>query len=986
MPSLPSFLTRHRWPLWLLAALVLLYGLYVALAYLYLPGKLKDVVQTDVAQMLGREITVEKIAFNPFALALTVDNFSIADRPQQPLLAWQRVFVDLGAWGSLFGWQVKLEGLQLDGPQIAIERRKADFNFSDILQRLATNSVAPEAEAAEETPGKPLAIRIDDIRIRDGRFSIDDTSGSKPARSEVDNIDIGVQNLYLATGDDRLNPFHVRAKVPGGGSLDLSGEYRADPLQVNCALKADGIRLAKFADFVENQIPLKVAGGTLGFSLQLQMTQQEKALQVLLRGGQVELADLALDDSVTEPPLLRAGKISVSGIELDLAQQDVKVAQVRFDGIASHLWRDAQGVLRFAPLLPPTTEDKAAASAPATSSAQENNPWKVQIADVQLAGSSLTFLDQTNGMAAQQTLSDVSLQLKDVRLDDGAQVPLTLSARLNDSGSLQLSGNLTPSPFALQLQYQLQALSLLPFNPYVQASTHLQLQRGELDVTGDLRQDAGDAAPMTLNMKVDVRDLAGNDTRTGKSLLQWQALTLNPLQLDLKAKHLSIDNVTLVKPDLSVEIAADRQVNLATLMRPSAETESGSTADPAAESEQPWQFSIGQVRVEKGNTRLRDDSIKPAFKTSLTALDVSLGELRSSGGKPVPLELQAKLDRYAPLSIKGTLAPLDKQPGFIISNRLQGLDMPSLSPYTGTYIGHTLRSGKLAIESRYELKERQLNGKSHIVARNLYLGDPVASEQAVDAPVALGLALLRDNRGVIDLDLAVSGNLDDPGFSVFGLVGKALLNILVKAATSPFQLLGSLAGGREDLGEIEFTAGSAQLDDAGQEKLQQLAKALAERSEIGLNINGNALMADDGPALQRQRVMEQVAAERRKPADAFDPANWLEDEDNRDELEDLADDLDLADADDREDALRKSQPELKDAALQQRVFQQMWADVATRQSLTPQDLQELAEQRAQAIKQFLVENASFDHERIDLPAIAASGLTGRICTLALEPQ
>ncbi|NPU91531.1 MAG: DUF748 domain-containing protein [Gammaproteobacteria bacterium] len=984
MPSLPAFLTRRRWPLWLLAVLVLLYGLYVALAYLYLPGKLKDVVQTDVAQMLGREITVEKIAFNPFALALTVENFSIADRPQQPLLAWQRVFVDLGAWGSLFGWQVKLEGVQLDGPHIAIERRKTDFNFSDILHRLATNSAAPEPQAAEETPGKPLAIRIDDIRILDGIFSIDDTSGSKPARSEVDNIDIGVQNLYLATGDDRLNPFHVRAKVPGGGALDLSGEYRVDPLQVNCALKANGIRLAKFADFVENQVPLKVAGGTLGFSLQLQMTQQERVLQVLLRDGQVELADLALDDSVTEPPLLRAGKISANGIELDLAQQDVKVAQVRFDSIDSHLWRDAQGVLRFAPLLPAPAADNA--TAPASSPAQEKNPWKVQIADVQLAGSSLTFLDQTNGMAAQQTLSDLSLQLKDVRLEEGAQVPLTLTARLNDSGTLQLNGNLTPSPFALQLQYQLQALSLLPFNPYVQASTHLQLLSGELDVNGDLNMPAGDEAPMTLNMKVDVRDLAGNDTRTGKSLLQWQALTLNPLQLDLKAKRLSIDNVTLAKPDLTVEIAADKQVNLATLMKPFAEKEADSTADPAAEPEQPWQFSIGQIRVEQGNTRLRDDSINPVFKTSLTAMDVSLGELRSSGGKPVPFELQAKLDRYAPLSIKGTLAPLDQQPGFIITNRLQGLDMPSLSPYTGTYIGHTLRSGKLVIESRYELKERQLNGKSHIVARNLYLGDPVASELAVDAPVGLGLALLRDNRGVIDLDLAVSGNLDDPGFSVFGLVGKALLNILVKAATSPFQLLGSLAGGREDLGEIEFAAGSAQLDDAGQEKLRQLAKALAERSEIGLNVNGNALMAEDGPALQRQRVMELVAAERGKPADSFDPANWLDDEDNRDELEDLADDLDLADADDREDELRKSQPDLQDAALQQAVFQLMWADVAARQSVAQQELKELAEQRAQAIKQFLVEEASFDHERIDLPVTAAGGLSGRICALALEPQ
>ena len=351
MQSLPTFLTRWRWPHWLLLSLVLLYVLYVALAYLYLPGKLKDLAQTDVAQLLGREITVEKIAFNPFALALTVENFSIADRPQQPLLAWQRVFVDLGAWGSLFGWQLKLDGLQLDGPQIAIERRKTDFNFTDILQRL--DSGATEEPAQEKSK---LALRVDDIRIRDGLFRFDDNSGSKPAHSVVDNIDIGVQSLYIATGDDQLNPFHLRAKMPGGGTLDLAGEYRADPLLVNSSVKAAGIKLATFADFVENQVPLKVGGGTLGFSLQVALEQQAQALQIMLRQGQLDLTDLALDDSVTEPPLLRAGKISVNGFELDLAQQDVKVAQVRFDGIASHLWRDAQGAMRFAPLLPPPRE------------------------------------------------------------------------------------------------------------------------------------------------------------------------------------------------------------------------------------------------------------------------------------------------------------------------------------------------------------------------------------------------------------------------------------------------------------------------------------------------------------------------------------------------------------------------------------------------------------------------------------------------------
>ncbi len=996
LPAFPRSPKQWRWYQWLLSALALLYVIFIALAYLYLPGKLKDVVQTDVAQLLGREIAVEKIAFNPFALSLTVENFSLADRPQQPLLAWQRFFVDFDAWASLFGWQIKLGGLQLDAPHINLEQRKQDFNFSDIVKRLASEEKPPQPEAEKSV----LAIRIDDIRIRDGLFRFDDNSGSKPATSSVDNIDIGVQSLYLATGDDQLNPFHLRAKMPGGGTLDLGGDYRADPLLVHSRVKASDIRLEKFADFVENRVPLKVGGGTLGFGMQVKLEQQAQDLQVTVQDGQLELVELALDDAVTQPPLLRAKKISVNGVALDLLQQKVDVAQVLFDGVDSQHWRDENGKLRTDALLVQPAGDTATVSqnnssqnsaSPNSSAPQQSaagKPWSIHIGEYHLGNSTLTFTDKSGGLNAQQTLSALDLKLTDIKLQDGAQIPLTLSAQVNDTGKLDVKGTLTPAPFALQLHYQLQGLALQPFNPYVQANTYLQLQNGVLNAQGDIAQGAGASAPFTVTMNASLDNLEGLDTRNQQSVLKWQALTLDKLQLDLAQKNLVIDSVQIVQPDVNVEIAADKKVNLATLVKPAAaET---STAPPAAdaaptaaEKSAPWQFAINKIGIQKGSTRFRDDSIKPAFKTTLSALEFQLSDLASNGSKPSPFSLQAKVDRYSPLNVKGTLAPLPQQPGFAFTTQLKGLDMPALSPYTGTFIGYGLKSGKLGLDLQYELKQNQLRGKNKIVAKDLYLGEIVASEQAVDAPVALGLALLRDNSGVIDLEVGVSGNLNEPGFSVSGLILKTLLNVIVKAATSPFSLLGSMVGGREDLGDIEFAAGSAELDATAQEKLQQLAQALTQRNNLNVSIGGNALAADDTAALQLQRVRQQIATGRKLTLAQLETDNWLDDEDNRDELDDLADDLDLPDLGDQEKALKKSRPDLGEAARTLEAARRVLADVMAKQPVGEAELRALAEQRAAAIKQFLVEGAGFDHERIDN---ARPKQDARICKLALEPR
>jgi outer membrane protein OmpA-like peptidoglycan-associated protein len=294
-------------------------------------------------------------------------------------------------------------------------------------------------------------------------------------------------------------------------------------------------------------------------------------------------------------------------------------------------------------------------------------------------------------------------------------------------------------------------------------------------------------------------------------------------------------------------------------------------------------------------------------------------------------------------------------------------------------------AGWRCLDLDYQLKQRQLKGRNNIVAKQLYLGEAVASEQAVDAPVALGLALLRDVSGVIDLDVDVKGDLDDPGFSVAGVVLKALMNVLVKAAASPFQLLASLVGGSEDLGQLEFAAGSGDLSATEQAQLNQLAQALQQRPQLAVDIRGNASAEADLAALQLLRVRDLIAAQRKLAPAELPLETLLDDEDNRDELDDLNDALELPDADDREDALVNADPALKGQDLTAQVYRQMLQDVASRQTIDTQNLLMLADQRALAIKQYLVETAGLDHQRVQMAKTRKRDLKGRICELGLIP-
>jgi hypothetical protein len=192
---------------------------------------------------------------------------------------------------------------------------------------------------------------------------------------------------------------------------------------------------------------------------------------------------------------------------------------------------------------------------------------------------------------------------------------------------------------------------------------------------------------------------------------------------------------------------------------------------------------------------------------------------------------------------------------------MENLSLPVLSPYFGRYLGYGVDSGKLKLNLDYTITGTRLDASNTIVLDQMQLGQAVSSEQAVNAPVKLGLALLTDRQGIIEVDLPIKGDMTDPQFSVGQVVMRTFVNLLAKAAASPFSMLGSIADlagfSSEELGQVGFEPGSVALGSEDAEKLSALADALKERPALLLEIRGAVAPEVDGLAL----LKEQMAAD-----------------------------------------------------------------------------------------------------------------------------
>ena len=247
-------------------------------------------------------------------------------------------------------------------------------------------------------------------------------------------------------------------------------------------------------------------------------------------------------------------------------------------------------------------------------------------------------------------------------------------------------------------------------------------------------------------------------------------------------------------------------------------------------------MSIGAVRIVNGAANFADFWIQPNYAVNLQNMNGSILGLSSDPKSRAKVEFEGKVDRYAPAKIAGDINLLSAALYTDLKVSFKGVEMTSVTPYSGRFAGYKIEKGKLSIDVAYLVENRTLTAKQRFVIDQLELGERVESEDAVRLPLKLAVALLKDRNGVIDIDLPMTGSLDDPQFRMGPLIWKAFVGLISKAATAPFALLGSLFGGGEEMNIIEFEAGSAALDPAAQEKIVSITKALTERPGLQLEV------------------------------------------------------------------------------------------------------------------------------------------------------
>ena len=977
------------------AVVALLLGLYAIAGFVLAPKLARNALLTDIPKTLvGVTPTVGDIHINPFLLQVEVKDFYLTGTQGTKLVGFARLFVDFEV-SSLWHRAYTFKNIDIDSPFANA------VIFKDGRLNLAELSPKPSDKPAPKSNEPIPALRIGSFKVSQGFLAFDDRRRPSDFATRLEPINFELQNFTTGVDGGRFT-FTGTSKL--GERVEWHGHLAVQPIESDGEFQIAGLQAHTIWSYLEDQLSFQVNSGKIDVNATYQFSLKDD-VDLKVDVSKVALTDLAVRPKNSDVDWISVPQLTLSGTTLDLKPRHAHSESLNITGVKLLTWLEPDGsvnLLKLAAITAPAAATTSApAAAPAVSPAHDAGPaWQFELGEFALQDASISAEDRRTKPIAKVLIAPLSIKVTGASLDLAKPVSAALDAKINDGGTLNVSGEITPQPVAANLNLKLDGIELAAVQPYIAQYTSMTLLAGKLG--GDAKVRYGVQKPaLQFSGNLSVANLHTVDNALHQDFINWDRLDIQGLNFQHDPDRLDIDLVKAQKLYARVIIEPDESINVkrilgapgATVVAPSGNASPAVTATaapapapplprkgrkpaaapataaaPAAGPAMP--MSIKKIALQASQANFADLSVMPNFATGIQKLEGTVLGLSSKPNSRAKIDIHGSVDEFAPVSITGEVNVLSAALYTDLALSFRNIELSTFNPYSGKFAGYNISKGKLTTELHYKVDGRKLDAQHHIIVEQLEFGDKTESKDAVSLPVKLAVALLKDRNGVIDLNLPVTGSLDDPKFKLGPIIWKVFVNILEKAVTAPFALLGSLFGGGPDLQFVDFQPGAAELDPVGVEKAQSIVKALDARPQLKIEIPIAVVGELDRPSLieakyhaQVQEALAATAVRKKSPAAAtgFDQLDASAQLDllTRLYVSNFGADPKFPDP---IEAI-KTKPE-KTAARNDFLAQQLHQHIA----VTESDLTALGQQRAMILQQALLTGTQIAPERVFLVA------------------
>ena len=845
-------------------------------------------------------------------VSLKLDHFRIKPKTQHnDVLNIGTLHVE-GVRVKPFMQDVYVEKVLLDTLKLkASLNKKGVLDWSTWLPKSEKTQDKNKSVTSDEKDAKPWNVLVDKITVAKVSAEFDDATVNPAVKTKLNEFNLQIDKFTLK-GDKAFN-YDMNLVLNDEFKCSSSGDVRHDVLKINTTLKCREFDILHYKPYIikaakkeldENDVDLKNA--KLDFSLDAIVSDDE----VSLTNTTVVLNKLLINKKSKNKKLLSLKKFQVKTKDLVLK-----------------------------------TKQK---------------PLGIHLSKVDIVLGNLAVVDYSLQDAQTHKIDKITLNAKDIDAKEKTWLSYALNIKLNKGGLISSKGKLRHTPLKQKGVFSIKKLSLKEATPYLQDSMFVSLNDGFLNLNSKVSYEKSDKKPdLNVEGSLSLESFELSDSRTNDTLLSFAETELKSFNLNLFPSSIYIDEVNLDSFYVDAQIDKNKQMNFAKLSKKKDDaniTKVEDTNETTTKKEDKFAFKLMKLHVSNGTANFADYSLPIDFKTSMHNLNGDVYAISNSDGEVSYINIDGEVDEYGSTKIKGSLDTSNIKAYTDIGVSFRNLGLDSYSGYSAQFAGYKIKKGKLFLDLEYKILNSQLQGKNSLIIKQIELGDEIEDENITKLPLGFAIALLEDGDGVIDINMPVEGDMDEPDFKYGALILKTFANLIVKAVASPFKFLGEAMGfNGDELKFIDFEPAKIVILAPQREKLDNIAKMLLKKPKLSLEIETAYDEQKDRYGLKLVKLTKDVLKRSDDKANASITVDVLEDiyEESGASMEKL---------DALKDELEKKYE--KDEIFKVEYEKELFKLTISTKIVDEQELIDLAKKRAKTLKEYLVQNKNIQDSRI----------------------
>ena len=806
---------------------------------------------------------------------MSLNGVKITGITGEPLLAFPKLDISVKEVRP-FEKRIDLSKVVLQSPEIEMRREKnGTLNLASVIGKgKAVSSEAETRGAQGSGSASKFSVSIGKATIKDGHFSFSDHTTSRPFRTVWKSLECTVD--HFSNAENSPSALSLSATSEYNETLKINSTLALPPLAVKGSLNLGNVSVTTYSPYYENYMGFYLAGGSGELSADFSFAPGEHQLQFENTSTSINSLQFRMNKESEE--FLDVPSLTAKVNLIDLTNKRIAVHEVDSNAGTLILKRLKSGELNLQNLFAKKSSNEEPAP---KGNGTPQKAWQISLNKGVLQNYTVKLEDQTKANPLAIEAKQVSLTVKDISPGAETKSKVNLAFHLGEKGTASADGTLNIQPFSADLKLRMESLDIAPLESYLPEVLHLRLTDGVVSAAGKLGvgSSSGNGLIFAYSGDFSIEKFRSTNTITKKTFVRWDSLKLGDIDFKNSPVEFRVSDVQLKHFYTPVRITPQGNLNIVEILRgqkatsesaaktrKSASGNDPTTNGPTGKSSQQGKSApkgevskqdktrsssvgFGKIHFEDGVIDFSDRHIQPGFQMRLLDVSGDVSGLVFDKTSMADVDLQARLEQSSPLKITGKINPL--KPYVDLKLNFDNISMTQLNPYFRKYAGYNLEKGKLSLKLKYIIDKAKLNSQNNIVIDQLTFGSKVNSSSATNLPIKFALSLLQNREGIINLNISVNGDLNNPKFSVGSIITAEIRGLISKAVSSPFSFLASIVGsGGEELSYVEFDYGSPKIDQKAEKKLQNLALALYKRPNLELDIAGYVDPQKDREALK----------------------------------------------------------------------------------------------------------------------------------------